>query len=190
MQLSLEDERRVRLARLCQAMGGEQPPGLPNPAFHLYSDEHLFAVRPARRLEYFGPDASAAPACYAGFGRPLFRAGGFGGQVYMAAPRQQEPPAISPEWREVGSGRMHLTSWRVTFQGDDGDWLDLPFDAITWADCYADGIGICAANWSPMYFQSPYPEWLYAFFRFVAHHEVPQVPLAAELDQRAHQLGL
>jgi hypothetical protein len=188
--LSIEEERRVRLGRLSEAMTRGQPPALPNPQFHLYAEERLYAVRPVRRLEYFGANASPPAACFGGFGRPLFRPGGSGAPVYMAPAQTEQPAQSSREWHELGGGRLHLTSWRFAFQGETGDWLDFPFDAITWSECYAGGLGLCAANWSPMYFETAYPEWLYAYYRFLFSREVPVVQIPAELDTRARGLGM
>lgn len=188
--LSVDDERRVRVARLCEAMHHGQPPPLPDPQFHLYAEERLYAVRPVRRLEYFGPDASLPAACYGGFGRPLFRPGGSGAPVYMTPAHSEPSVPPSREWHEVGDGTLHLTSWRFAFQGDSGDWLDFPFDAIAWAECFADGVGVSAANWSPMFFRTAYPEWLYAFYKFLVKGEVAVVHIPVELDQRAHVMGL
>lgn len=189
-RLSLDEERRVRLARLCAAMRGGEPPIQTARAFHLYADEHLYVARQGRRLEYFGPEGEGGPSCYAPFGRPLFRGGGAGALIYMSPSRGDEEVPSSREWQTIGGGTLHLTDVRFVFHGDDGGSLDFPFDAITWSECYADGVGVCAGRWSPMYFQMPYPEWLYAFFRFVMAKEVAEVRLPPDLDQRARLLGL
>jgi hypothetical protein len=188
--LSIEEERRVRVGRLCEAMSRGRPPALPNPEFHLYAEERLYAVRPVRRLEYFGPDGSLPAACFGSFGRPLFRPGGRGSPVYMAPAHAEGPVPASREWRRLGDGSLHLTSWRFAFQGETGDWLDYPFDAIAWSDCYTGGLALCMANWSPMYFETAYSEWLYAFYRFLAKREVALVQIPSELDRRARQVGL
>jgi hypothetical protein len=190
-RLSLDEERRVRLARLCAAMREGEPPVQVAQAFHLYADESLYVVRPGRRMEYFGPEgAEGGPACFAPFGRPLFRGGGAGALIYMAPSRGEEELPSAREWQPMSDGRLHLTSVRMVFEGEDGGSLDFPFEAIRWTDCYADGVGVCAAQWAPMYFQTPYPEWLYAFFRYLSVKEVAEVRLAPELDQRARLLGL
>lgn len=189
-RLSLDEERRVRLARLCAAMRRGDPPAQPPRTFHLYADERLHAVRPGRRMEYFGPEGEGGPSCYVPFGRPLFRGGGAGALIYMSPSRGAEPEQHTREWQPVGEGRLNLTNVRFVYEGDDGGSIDFPFDAITWTDCFADGVGVCAARWSPMYFQTPYPEWLYALYRYLAVQEVAEVTLAPDLDQRARLQGL
>jgi hypothetical protein len=189
-QLSLEDERRVRLARLCEAMRDQKPPALANPPFHLYSDEKLFAIRRVRRLEYFGHHQEDAWASYWCFGHPLFRPGGATGLVYLGSLPEAVTQAIPDDWHQVGGGLLHLTNWRLVFQSNEGDWLDFPFEMIGWSECFSDGIGIWAQEWSPMYFSMPYPEWLYGFFCFFAYGQAPQVPIARELDWRARRVGM
>lgn len=180
----------MRIARLCAAMRGTEPPSQPAPGLHLYANERPYAVRPARRMEYFGPDSGGGPACYASFGRPLFRGGGGGALMYMSPARGVEEGPSVREWQTVGAGRVHLTNVRFVFESEDEGTIDFPFDAITWTECFADGIGLCTARWAPMYFQTPYPEWLYAFYRFLAANEVAEVTLTADLDGRARMQGM
>lgn len=188
--LSLAEERQVRLARLTEAMrSGGPPPPLSGAGFHLYAQEVLYASRPAQRLEYAGGGAYDVPECYLCFAAPLFVPSGRGGMDYQPSVEGQTP-RVSSGWRSEGGGILHLTSWRLAFQGEAGDWLDFPFEAVAWSECYIDGMGVCAATWAPMYFRTPYPEWLYAFFRFLADHVVPTVRLHPDLDQRARLRGL
>jgi hypothetical protein len=41
-----------------------------------------------------------------------------------------------------------------------------------------------------MYFQTAYPEWLYAFYRFLVKGEVALIQIPPDLDQRARVMGL
>jgi hypothetical protein len=172
-------------------MRGRNPaPPLAQAPFHLYAEEQLYATRPALRLERFEQDASV-PACFVDFGPTLFPRVGAGQTMsYEPPPPELLPARLSPAWRQQGGGLLHLTNWRLAFQGENGDWLDFPFEAISWSDCYTDGFGVHAVNWAPMYFRTAYPEWLYAYFRFLAHRVLPQVQVSPDLEQRARAQGL
>lgn len=187
--LTLTEERRVRVARLARAMRGRDPaPPLTQAPFHLYAEERLYATRPTERLERFG--GAPVPDCYQDFGPTVFPDVAAGGVMTYHPPALETVPArISPAWRRQGGGLLHLTNWRVAFQGETGDWLDFPFEAITWSGCFWDGIALSAANWSPMYFRTAYPEWLYAYYRFLAHRVLPEVQVTPELERRARAGG-
>ncbi|MGH7866637.1 MAG: hypothetical protein ACREP9_03145, partial [Candidatus Dormibacteraceae bacterium] len=61
---------------------------------------------------------------------------------------------------------------------------------ISWSGCYSMGIGLKTGNWPPMGLQTAYPEWIYAFYKFLADQEVSKVQLTSALDQRAQKMGI